>query len=149
MKGNFLVLVSILAVIQSFYAAKYKCGYQAQKCQLLSNGKVFWPKDYNKTCSLAPVCPPSYKLYKIKIGDLKACCCLYKKYKEDCPDCIMNLNLNFTQWIDYHLSSNFSSNPEGTCSNGKVKRLFIPNEAGKEEKCCCEPRNSGYIFASE
>jgi hypothetical protein len=53
----------------------------------------------------------------------------------------------FSEWIDQHLE--MDGPPEGLCKNGKLKRIFIPNEDGKQDKCCCEPRNSPFIFASE
>lgn len=148
---NYFVLVTVLCVLffQSSHELKYKCGMATEKCQILSNGKVFWPKDFNKTCPLAPLCSPDYRLHKVRLGNLRACCCRYKTI-EICPDCVMKTrDFNFSEWIDFHLSKNFTGPPEGKCSNGKVKRIFIPNEKGKADKCCCEPRTSPYIFASE
>lgn len=125
-----------------------KCGIPTPKCQIMTNGQVFWSKDYNTSCSLAPICPPGYKLHKTRIGNLRACCCRFKILKE-CPDCDMSFarNQTFSQWIDMHLER--EGPPEGLCKGGKLKRIFIPNEPGKKDKCCCEPRSSKYIFASE
>jgi hypothetical protein len=71
------------------------------------------------------------------------------EYITDCPDCDMSMarKQTFSEWIDHHLE--MDGPPEGLCKNGKLKRIFIPNEDGKQDKCCCEPRNSPFIFASE
>jgi hypothetical protein len=81
-------LLFFLCVIKGISLEKQdrrKCGIPTPKCQIMTNGKVFWAEDYNTTCSLAPICPPHFKLHKTRIGTLRACCCRYKHLK-DCPD---------------------------------------------------------------
>ena len=142
-------ILIVIFLLNHVLGGKYqKCGFETPKCQILSNGKIYYPKSYNTSCSLAPICPPEYKLHKTRIGDLRACCCRYKSMAT-CPDCDMTKNGNFSEWIDLHLLRD--GPPEGTCKGGKIKRIFIPIGKGRKghDKCCCEPRNSPYIFATE
>lgn len=148
MKSLASIVIFLCVLIEISSGLKRKCGIPTPKCQLLANGNVFFSNDYNKSCSTAPICPPGYILHRTRIGELRACCCRYENLKE-CPDCDMTQckELSFSEWIDFHLKRD--GPPEGICKNGKLKRIFIPNEQGKRDKCCCEPRNSPYIFASE
>ena len=141
-------ILIVIFLLNQVFGGRYKCGLETPKCQILSNGKVYYSKTYNTSCSLAPICPPDYKLHKTRIGKLRACCCRYKNMNV-CPDCDMSQNGNFSEWIDLHLLRD--GPPEGICKGGKIKRIFIPTEIGKknQDKCCCEPRNSPYIFATE
>jgi hypothetical protein len=150
MKTVVKLLVFLCAIKGIVFAVqeRRKCGIPTEKCQIMTNGKVFWAKDYDNPCPLAPICPPGYKLHKTRLGSLRACCCRYKNL-QDCPDCDMTLakKQSFGDWIDMHLKR--EGPPEGLCSNGKLKRVFIPNVAGQKDKCCCEPKTSPFIFALE
>lgn len=144
MRRNVLFILVLLCVsISTTEAGLQKCGFLADRCILLADGSIFWPKDYNIQCNWTPICPREYKLHKQFIGKVHACCCLLRNIHQ-CPDCDMSLNNinSYYQWIERNLKRN--GPPDGKCPNGKLKRIFFGGP-GKLDKCCCEPKDS--LFA--
>lgn len=141
MNMRFFVYIILLICVAKAIAVK-KCGIVADKCQLLINGDVFWPPDYNKTCSAVSICVKGHALYQETIGDLRACCCKVR-YINECPACNMTdaNQQTFSEWIDQHLAMNGPS--DGLCSDTTLKRIFLGG-SNKLDKCCCEPKDSPF-----
>ena len=150
-KNIMKLIVNILMLICAVKAviAMKKCGILEDRCQLLTNGDMFWPSDYDRECSAIPICPKGFALHKEIIGNLRACCCKVKRIS-DCPDCDMTITEKekFSEWIDLHIERN--GPPDGLCSNNKVKRIFFGG-FNQLDKCCCEPKDSPftYMFSTE
>jgi hypothetical protein len=139
----FVHIVFLVSCVFDCTSARKRCGILAETCQLLSNGKVFWPLQDVKECPMTPVCHSGYILSKTRIGDLRACCCKLEKI-EQCPYCDMSKMryASFTQFFDDHIDKELLP-PDGTCPPRFYKRIFI--ETGKPDKCCCEPYYSPYL----
>lgn len=146
---KFFVNIFLLICVAKTAVAVRKCGIIADRCQLLTNGDMYWPPEFDKECSSIPICPRGYRLHREMIGDLPACCCKVKRI-DYCPDCDMaNANkMTFSEWIDLHLARNGPG--DGLCEDSKVKRIFF-GDFNQLDKCCCEPRNSPFsdIFSTE
>ncbi|CRK95609.1 CLUMA_CG009068, isoform A [Clunio marinus] len=145
MKFKLAYIILFLSIVLPTVLGKKssKCGIIADKCMLLSTGKIFWPSNWDKNCSSIPICPAGYRLHKEKLGDIRACCCLLTKIVE-CPDCEMpkNKNVTFEKWVKLHLDKNGPQ--DGKCSDGKMKRIFFA-DADQLDKCCCESKDSPFI----
>lgn len=139
---KFFVNILLLICVAKTVIARKKCGILAERCQLLTNGDLFWPSDWTTECNPIPICPKGYALHKEMVGNLSACCCKVKRMS-DCPDCDMTdaREESFTEWIDLHLERN--GPPDGICPNTKVKRIFFGG-FNQLDKCCCEPKNSPF-----
>lgn len=139
-----LKIVLIFVASSSVEGKRKKCGILVEKCVLLSSGKIFWPSESLKTCPIAPMCPVGYNLNEQTVDGARACCCLLSKI-ERCPDCDMRRKneISFDDWFDVNISRN--GPPDGTCPGSKVKRIFF-GEGNQLDKCCCEPKNSPYLF---
>lgn len=144
MKANLnliLVLCTMMATVESKYN---KCGEMQETCVLLSNGNLFWPSDWTKSCSLTAMCPPGYYLKKQMLGKLRACCCMLRNIVQ-CPDCEMRRanQISFSDWFDWNISRN--GPPDGTCPSSKVKRILFGKGLNQLDKCCCEPLDSPFL----
>jgi hypothetical protein len=143
-----IVNVVLLWCLVSVIDARKKCGFVAEKCVLLSSGKVWWPSDWTTQCSQAPICPSGYRLHKQMLGKLRACCCIIK-HLNTCPDCDMSQHFtreSFHEWIE--LNANRNGPQDGICRPGMMKRIFF-GEPGTLDKCCCEPKDSPFIYQLE
>lgn len=144
MKFNIYYMILLFCMATKVAGGRYKkSGIAPEKCMLLANGNVFWPANYTTPCNPVPKCSGSYKLHKQILGDLRACCCLYRRIKT-CPDCDMSRAKKQTQFQWVEMNSRLNGPPDGKCLDGKIKRIFLGG-AGKLDKCCCEPPDSPYL----
>lgn len=137
-----LVNILLFICVTKTVVGMKKCGILADTCQLLNNGEVFWPLDWNIQCNRIPLCPKGYALHKEILGDLRVCCCKVKRIHR-CPDCDMSNvdNQSFSEWIDLNLEKNAPA--DGICDENMVKRIFL-GRSNQLDKCCCEPKNSPF-----
>jgi len=145
-KMKFCVNILILLCAATSISAikRRRCGVVVDKCQLLTNGRVFWPLDWKKECHATPICQPGYKLHKQVVGRLRSCCCVLKKI-EYCPDCDMSdvEHQSFFEWIAVHLQRNGPA--DGKCPDHKWKRIFNGEGPNQLDKCCCEPKDTPFV----
>lgn len=136
------IFLALCLLTESITALKRKkFGVPAERCLVLSSGKVFWPSDYSSECNAIPICHGGYRVHKEVVRNMKVCCCIVKRM-EKCPACDMSLARyqTFENWVDMHLKRNGPQ--DGICPSNTQKRLFY-SEPGID-KCCCEPRNSHF-----
>lgn len=148
MKCSTASVILLFYIVNSSVGVKRKkYGYPVDKCILLSTGTVFWPADWTTECKSIPICTSGYRLHKEMLGSLRACCCKLKRI-ELCPDCDMTnaTEKSFSEWSDLNMSQNGPL--DGKCENGMLKRIFF-GEPNQLDKCCCEPRDSPFMFDFE
>lgn len=124
--------------------ARRKSGVVVPKCQLLSNGQIFWgPKTTKRECTLAPLCISGYKLAKNIIDNKRYCCCELIEITQ-CPNCEMAYAHKMPFWYWFNVQVKVNKGPkDGFCKPDRLKRILM--EEGKVDKCCCEPRNSPFV----
>lgn len=140
---NFFLLILCL-IIHFGEAAISKSGIMAKDCQLLSDGEVFWgPKILKKQCPQGPLCLNGYTLAKTIIDEKRFCCCKLRKITQ-CPNCEMAYAHKMPFWYWFNVQFSRTNGPkDGFCKPERVKRILM--EEGKDDKCCCEPRNSPFV----
>lgn len=121
-----------------------KSGIVASKCQLLSNGEVFWgPKALKHKCPPTPLCLAGTALVKNIVDGRRHCCCIIKDLKP-CPPCEMTYASRMPFWYWFNVQvARIRGPPDGFCKPDRVKRILI--EKGKSDVCCCEPRTSPFV----
>lgn len=141
------IKISLLILCIAFCycnAKKLLSGIMAKKCQLLSNGDVFWgPKALKRSCPIMPLCGPGFKLAKHRVEDKRYCCCQQRDLSQ-CPNCEMAYANRMPFWYWFGIQVNRTNGPvDGFCKSDRVKRILM--EEGKPDKCCCEPRTSPFV----